>query len=280
MSTDLSVLMTCYRGDSAPHFREALESIRIQTLSPRELVLVVDGPVPAEIDGEIKRFCVQDLPFTVNVIRLAASRRLSGALNAGLPHCQGEWIARMDSDDISAPDRFEKQWAYLAAHPDIGLLAAWNAEFIGDPSKPFQFKTAPETHEEIMPLLRWRNIISHPTVIMKRQAVLDCGGYRTDTGLFEDHDLFLRLAKKGSRLACMQEALLFFRVSEQQRGRRGGFRYAMLGVRLKLRWAMTGVVPVSTAVLSSLALTLFALLPVSVKNVCYKMLRKPVAKTH
>lgn len=279
MNADLSVLMTCYRGDSPAHLREALESIRTQTLSPRELILVVDGPVPTAIEQEVESFRSLPLPFAMNVIRLPESRRLSGALNAGLPHCQAAWIARMDSDDISAPERFEKQWAYLAAHPEVGLLATWNAEFSEDPRHPLQFKTSPESHEEIMPLLRWRNIISHPTVIMSRQAVSDCGGYRTDTGLFEDHDLFLRLAKNGVRLACMQEPLLFFRISEKQRGRRGGIKYAFLGVRLKLRWAFTGVVPVSTAVLSSLGLTLFALLPVGLKNACYRILRKPVAKT-
>ena len=262
--------MSCYRGDNPAFLRLALDSIQNQSLRPRQLVLVVDGPIPRESDAEIERFVenAEDLP--VDVLRLPESRRLSGALNAGLPLCNFPWVARMDSDDICNFDRFKTQAGFLRDEPSVDLLASWHAEFFGSPENVLRYKYCAARHEGIARWLPWRNVVSHPTIVVRKSALEEIGGFRTDTGLFEDYDLFLRLLRAGKRFACLPKPLLRFRVSADHKKRRGGWGYAWLGIRLRLRWWREGLIGIGPALLGSIGLACFAVAPISAKEYLYR----------
>src|SRR5262249_55312711 len=155
----------------------------------------------------------------LTVVRLQRNNGLGPALNAGLRHCSEPYVARMDSDDISHPRRFAVQWNTLLRHPEVDLLGCWQADFDEDPGKPYQIKAVPERHDDIVRVLRWRNAISHPSVVFKRDTVAQIGGYRPIRYL-EDYDLFMRLVRAGARLHAVPEPLILVRVSQAQHARR------------------------------------------------------------
>ncbi len=103
-----SVLMSVYRNDSPEFFRQAIESVTVrQSLPPSEVVLVVDGPVPASLEREIRK-SVKDIP-NIRPVWLEKNGGLGNALRVGMENALHEIVARMDSDDIAVPDRFELQ---------------------------------------------------------------------------------------------------------------------------------------------------------------------------
>ena len=115
-NNSFTVLMSVYKNDNPVHFRIAVESVTInQTLPPNEVVIVVDGPVPDELASTIKTL-ENEIPY-IKVHWLSHNGGLGNALRIGVEIASNEIIVRMDSDDVSTPDRFEKQIRYMTEHP-------------------------------------------------------------------------------------------------------------------------------------------------------------------
>lgn len=134
---NFSVLMSVYGKDNPAYFKQALESVTInQTLRPTQAVIVLDGPVSEEIKTIITQVArnAADIEFTV--VEKEKNGGLAAALNSGLAACKYDWVARMDADDISVPNRFEKQIAYLSQHPNVQVLGGYIREFEGDYPPP------------------------------------------------------------------------------------------------------------------------------------------------
>ncbi len=157
-----SVLMTTYAGERAEFLEAALLSIIDQTLVAAQIVLVVDGPIDAAQHAVLDRGAEQATAAGSQFIQVdrAQCGGLAIALNHGLRHCSEPWIARMDSDDHAPPHRLAMQWEFLAAHPDIDVLAGYQMEFSAHPAQVDRVKTIPERHDDIARVLRWRNPIS------------------------------------------------------------------------------------------------------------------------
>ncbi len=200
-----SVLMTTYAGERAEFLEAALLSIIDQTLAAAQIVLVVDGPIDAAQHAVLDRGAEQATAAGSQFIQVdrAQCGGLAIALNHGLRHCSEPWIARMDSDDHAPPHRLAMQWEFLAAHPDIDVLAGYQMEFSAHPAQVDRVKTIPERHDDIARVLRWRNTISHPSVVMRSDAVRRVGGYH-EIGLLEDYDLMLRMLAAGARFHGLQ----------------------------------------------------------------------------
>jgi glycosyltransferase involved in cell wall biosynthesis len=190
------------------YLRPAVESILAQTFGDFELIAVDDGSkddsaaILREYGAKDQRVQVISRPNTGIV----------GALNDGLAAARGEFIARMDSDDISTPERFEKQVAFLREHPDHVLVGS--QVMLIDPSGatlcPKQ--DTEYTHEAIdAALLAGRWPLVHPTIMVRREAMERVGRYRAKYQWLEDLDLFLRLAEIG-RLASLNDVLLQYRL--------------------------------------------------------------------
>ena len=140
-----SVLMSVYKKEKAEYFEQAIESIQAQTLPTNDFVLICDGPLTLELDTVIKTKR-QEMGNVLTVIRLPENKGLGNALRIGLKHCKNELVARMDSDDICAPDRMEKQIAYLKEHPDVDVLGGNIEEFIGEQNNVVGIRDVPVEH--------------------------------------------------------------------------------------------------------------------------------------
>ena len=185
-----SVLLSLYHKESPLFLRQSLTSIFTQTLLPIEVVLVEDGPLTDELYAVIKEFTSQHPEL--KVISLPTNRGLGKALNEGLKHCSYDLVARMDTDDIAKPDRFEKQLAIFLEHPEIDVVGAWIDEFEGEVSNVLSMRKVPEQHENILRFAKGRCPVNHPVVMFRKSAVLKAGGYK-HFPLFEDYYLWVRM---------------------------------------------------------------------------------------
>ena len=121
--TKFSVLLSVYNKENPLFLKKSLDSVFSQTRKADEVVLVEDGPLTTELDAVIEQF-VKDEP-TLKLVVLKKNQGLGRALNAGMKECTYNYVARMDTDDVCYPNRFEKQMAYIDEHPGVDLLGAW-----------------------------------------------------------------------------------------------------------------------------------------------------------
>ncbi|WP_459189884.1 glycosyltransferase [Parabacteroides sp. APC149_11_2_Y6] len=234
-----SVLISVYVKDNPCFFRQSLDSILNQTLSPDEIILVKDGPLTKELDMVIDEYVNKYSIF--KVIPLLLNQGLGIALNQGLKYCSYDIVARMDSDDIAKSDRFEKQLRIFQKYPDIDVVGSWVDEFEVDISQVISVRKLPETHDEIVSFSKKRSPLNHPTVVFKKQAVIKAGGYKHFL-LFEDYYLWVRMIQNGSKFYNCQESLLYFRSSQEMFRRRGGIQYALNEVKLQIKFKEMGFI--------------------------------------
>jgi O104-antigen biosynthesis beta-1,3-galactosyltransferase len=223
----LTVLMSVHSKESPQFLRECLESLAQQTHACDELVIVEDGPLGPNLDDVIGDYRIRMPIVSVPIGRKVG---LDEALRHGLARCNGTWIARMDSDDICIPERFALQTAYLASHPEIDALGGAIAEFGRDVTDLYSLRRLPTSGDALARYAKWRSPINNVTVIFKRAAVLDAGGYVTCLG-FEDYHLWARMLLRGCRLHNLDDVLVYVRCGNGMVARRGGFAYARQEVR-------------------------------------------------
>jgi glycosyltransferase involved in cell wall biosynthesis len=263
--------MATYKSETASNLATSLASIEAQSMLPGQLVLVVDGPVGTDQEEAIATFIARGtIPTTL--VRLPRNRGLAEALNTGLTRCLGEFVMRMDSDDICKGDRIERQIAYAETHPDIDVIASWSEEFFED-GAPSQIKVTPTVHDGIVRALRWRNVIHHPTLLIRKKALTSVSGYRSDYGFLEDYDLFVRLVLSGARFHAIPKVLVRIRSSTAQRSRRGGFRYLMNDIRFRIECLRSGFLTFRQFVAVTLMYSVFRLASGTVRRRLYGLAR-------
>lgn len=216
-----SVLMSVYKNDSPAFLKLALESIyEKQTRKPDEIVVVFDGPITDELSDVLNNFQIgkENIVF---YYPQEINRGLGEALRIGSEKCTGDYIFRMDSDDISDPERFAKQVAYVEAHPEIDVLGTDIAEFqISEQEENKRVRVCPATHEDIVKMGKKRNPMNHVSACIKRTALQECGGYKTLL-LLEDYYLWLNMIAAGCKLANINESLVYVRVGNGFDSKRG-----------------------------------------------------------
>lgn len=212
-----SVLMSVYMRDNPAYVADAVESMLHQTMPPEEYVIVVDGLIPKELNRTISDYEKQKELFTI--IRLNENKGLGNALNVGLAHCRNELVARMDADDISLPQRCEKELKLFEECPELVICGCNINEFCGTPDNVKTSRVVPQSYEEIRKFMRRRQPFNHPTVIYKKSKVLGCGGYKTLTRK-EDFDLFSRMLSDGCLAKNIGEPLYLYRANEDNYARR------------------------------------------------------------
>ena len=240
--TKFSVSMCVYGKDDPRWFETAVESILHQTAKPAEVVLVVDGPVPPELDTVIKKY-EADILFTV--IRFEKNQGHGNARRASLAACTNELVALMDADDISAPDRFEKQLAAFDREPDVAIIGGDIAEFIGTPDNIVAYRRVPAKNEEIMQYMKKRCPFNQMTVMFKKSIYEQAGGY-LDWYCDEDYYLWLRMMQTGARFANIGEILVRVRVGKEMYQRRGGWEYFKSEAKLQSYMLQHRIISIST----------------------------------
>jgi len=215
---EFSLLMSTWAQDDPGQLREAYRSsVTDQTRPPAEVVLVQDGPVPEALAAVLTE--LERTPVPTTVVRLDRNVGLGPALEAGLAACRFEVVARMDADDISVPERFERQLPLIEAGADIVGSGLW--EFADSPERVVGRRTPPTSAAEIRRVIRFRDPFNHPTVVYRKSAVAAAGGY-PDLALLEDYLLFVRMVESGAVPANIADPLVHYRVDEGAYARRGG----------------------------------------------------------
>jgi glycosyltransferase involved in cell wall biosynthesis len=217
----LSVLMSVYAKESAAFLRDCLKSLAAQTQPADELVLVEDGPVGDELRQVIELFRDR---LTIRSVRLPSNEGLGEALRQGLAACRGEFIARMDADDICAPERFGRQLQFLEEHPEVEVVGSAIAEFDTDWMAPHSVRRLPACGEELLRMARMRTPLNHQTVMFRRDPVMAAGSYQSCHG-FEDYHLWARMLVAGARLHNLAEPMVYARCGNGMQERRGGWDY-------------------------------------------------------
>ena len=223
MDKNFSVLMSVYAKEKPEYLGESLDSLLCQTVRPTEIVIVKDGPLTEELDALIASY-VEKEPSLYTIVPLPENRGLGLALREGMLHLRYELVARMDSDDVCRPDRFEKQLAAFAADPALDVVGSYTSEFEDTPDKIVSHRTVPVDDAEIKRYQKRRDAFNHPSVMFKKSAVLKAGNYQ-HCPLMEDTLLWVHMIQAGAKCANIPEDLLYMRIGKGMYERRGGYAY-------------------------------------------------------
>lgn len=201
----ISVLMPVYNAER--YVGAAVESILAQSFSDFEFIIVDDGSKDGSL-AMLQKYADKD-----QRIRIVSrpNTGIVGALNDGLALCRADWVVRMDADDWSYPQRFERQLAFMKEHPDY-LAAGTDHELMDSDGDCIGVRHFPHTAEQIInTMLSGECCVLHPTVIMQRAILTKLGGYRHEYQWVEDYDLFLRIMEQGL-LINQPEPLIRYRM--------------------------------------------------------------------
>lgn len=237
---NFSVLMSLYSKEHPEYLRESLESVFHQTLIPDEVVLVEDGPLTPDLYSILNEYEKRYPQF--KRVPLAINGGLGKALNEGLRHCSYGLVARMDTDDVSKPDRFEKQLAVFEKYPQAEVVSSWIDEFEQNVDNIISTRRLPEFPFEIAKYAKKRCPVNHPVAMFKKESVLFAGGYR-HFPLFEDYYLWVRLLMNGAKFYNVQESLLLFRTSPDMYKRRGGLKHGITEIMFQNHIRKIGFIP-------------------------------------
>jgi len=203
--------MSVFNG--ARFLDEAIASVRAQSFADFEFLVLDDGSTDAS-RAIIERHAVADRRIRP-IFR--ENRGLVASLNQLLGEARAPLIARMDADDVCHPQRFERQIAFLAAHPDHAAVgsASQDIDEHGAPC-PAPDHPPPLTHEAVLAGIERRSPLCHPAVMARRETLLAAGGYHRAFRHCEDYDLWLRICSRGARIANLAEPLLRYRRTPAQ----------------------------------------------------------------
>jgi glycosyltransferase involved in cell wall biosynthesis len=270
---NFSVLMSVYFKENPKFFDLSLESNLVkQTLIPNEFVLVCDGTLTPELESVIEKY--QNLFPEIFKVYRKENGGLGKALKFGLPKCSYPLVARADSDDICAEDRFEKQVAFLTEHNDIGIISSYIDEFSEDWNKPDRVKTLPLMHDDLYQMAKFRNPLNHMSVMMRKDEIIKIGSYH-HVPYVEDYELWVRSMINGIKISNIGEVLVHARTGNGMVQRRGTKKYIKSWHTLNKEMIDAGMIGYFTYFRNMLAITAFVFMPVGLKEFVYKkILRK------
>ena len=214
-----SVLMSLYIKEKPEYLCLAVDSMRNQTVKPDEIVIVEDGPLTDALYAVLDEYGDK-----ITRVRNEKNLGLGLALNVGLKACRNELVARMDTDDISKPERCEAQLRYFEQHPETDIVGGDIAEFIGDEFYVVAKRVVPQRNEEIREYMKKRCALNHVSVMFKKAAVQDAGGYQ-DWFWNEDYYLWIRMWLNEAVFGNTGTVLVDVRTGEEMYQRRGGKKY-------------------------------------------------------
>ncbi|WP_161794782.1 glycosyltransferase [Desulfonatronum thioautotrophicum] len=230
--------MSVYDGDSPKAFDESLQSIKKQSLEASELILIENGLISKELQN-----CIDYYRKSINIftIKMPKNLGLSLALKKGMAACNQNFIARMDADDICAPDRFKTQHNFLSKNPDVDVVGSWITEFEDDPRKIINYRRLPLHHDKIATFSKTRCPFNHMTVMFRKKAVLAAGGYN-DYPIAQDYNLWVRMLVNGSHFANLPEYLVNVRCGKGSVARRSGFRRVKYDIKNQIDFLNLGFI--------------------------------------
>lgn len=215
-----SVITNIYHNDNPGYFQTSLDSIFNQTIKANEIILVIDGEIPEQLNDVV----ISNENKIDKIIRLEKNVGLGIARKIGVESCKYDYIAIMDSDDTSVLNRFELQKQSFLEDEEIDIIGGQIREFNTDTDKIVGYRIVPESHNEIIDYIKKRCPLNHMTVMFKKQSVLNAGNYM-DLHYNEDYYLWIRMFLKNSKFKNLNKILVDVRVNNNTYDRRGGRKY-------------------------------------------------------
>ncbi len=219
-----SVLSSIYHKEHPLHFNACMESIwDNQTLKPTEIVLIEDGPLTPELDQVIAHW-KDKLADVLKITKLEKNVGTGKAKNIGLQQCSNEIVCIVDTDDISVPERFEKQIKILSEDLDLVILGGQIIEFVDDISSPSGMRKVPLANSELHAYAKRQSPFNNMTIAYRKSKIIEVGGYQHHLWM-EDYNLFLRIIAKGYKIQNLEDILVYARIDNGMHARRKGLEY-------------------------------------------------------
>lgn len=264
-----SVLMSLYIKERPEYLKLAIQSMVDQTYKPDEIVIVKDGKITPDLQQVLDSFSSK-YPDLFNIVGYEENRGLGLALNYGLERCRNELVARMDTDDISKPERCEKQVKRFEDKPELSIVGAWVDEFKDTPDHVVSVRAVPEKTEDIYQFAKRRSAFNHPVVMYRKSKVLENGGY-SNLRRNQDVDLFGRMLFRGYKAENINKALLWFRSSDELATRRKSWVNTKSYIATIKRFWKMGYSSFADFLLVAVAQMIMFIIPTKLQNWVYKV---------
>ncbi|HIF9062223.1 TPA: glycosyltransferase [Photobacterium damselae] len=265
---NFSILLSIYNGEKAVYLNDCLQSIFKQTLMSSDIVIVHDGPLNKELYKVINSWKDK---LDIKEVILKENVGLGMALNEGLRHCKYDLVARVDTDDINLPNRFDIQYSYMINNQNVALCGSHISEFDDNPEVIISRRLVP-IGDELNKTIFQRNPFNHMTVMFRKSAVLDVGGYQ-HLRFMEDYFLWVRMYLKGYQLHNLDTVFVNARIGNGMLERRKGSEYYKSELTF-MNYLLKENIPNKPKVLGTfLVRSHLRLLPSSVLKKVYKIVR-------
>lgn len=210
--------MSVYIKENPVFLKESIESILNQTYKADQFILIKDGPLTTELDFLISQY-EQNYPDLFTIVNLDVNIGLGAALNIGIRKSRNELVARMDSDDISMPERCLEEVRQFERDNTLAIVGTYIDEFSSNRDIVISSRYVPVKHDDIVRFCKRRSPFNHPTVMYKKSAVIGCGGYPA-TKRAEDFMLFSEMLNSGCKAMNIPKKLLLYRTNQENFKRR------------------------------------------------------------
>ena len=234
ISSNFSILMAVYKNDDPVLFKHALDSVYLNTLQPKEFVIVADGPLNEDLLEAIEFFSHNQ---SLRIIQLPINAGLANALNVGLKTINTEYTIRADADDFNYPNRFQELIGKLEEGYD--LVGSYVRE-IDKFGNFLSFREVPETTDQIKKYIKRRNPFNHMSVGFRTKVVRESGGY-PNFHLREDYGLWATLISKGFLACNIKKFLVDASAGKEMFVRRGGVKSAYAEIDLQIHLVKKGL---------------------------------------
>lgn len=264
----VAVAMSVYIKDIPSQVKSSIESILNQTLKSVCLYIMIDGRVDEELQFLIDSYAYND---RIVIIKSLENRGLAFSLNHLIDFILSEnkfdYIARMDSDDISLPERISEQVEFLERRNDVDVVGGYCHEF--GASFALDVKTVPLEHEALVNYTLYKCPFIHPTVMFRKKVFLGGVRYPLDTCMSEDLALWFLLLQDGYKFANVGKVLLNYRINAGTLQRRSGIKKAISEVKIRLTYSHILKRNSLKIYVLILARGIFSLMPYPVKKIMY-----------
>ena len=268
-----STIISVYANDRFDWFKQAICSIINQTIPPQQIIIVKDGPVSKEINNYIMVIINSCNEIEFNIYETKTNVGRGNTLNPALNLSKYELVSILDSDDIARLDRFEQQLNYFNNNPDIDVLGGWIEEFEEKPMDIGKIRKVYSNHNDIIKSSRNYCPMNNVTVMYKKDAVLNIGGYEGGLGVQEDYILWIKMIKKGLNFANIEEVLVDVRVGNELQSRRGGINYIIEETKMQILFYKLQHISFSRMIINIVMRLIVRLMPQFIRKYIYLFIR-------
>lgn len=259
-----SVLMSLYYKEKPEYFRQCIESVLSQTVLPSQIVIVKDGPLNQGLEDVLGCY-ISKKPKLYTILPLEKNLGLGLALAKGILCCKYELVARVDTDDISRKDRFEKQLKMFSDNPNLDICGSHILEFEGNINKIISKRCVPIVHQDISEYQKRRSAFNHMTVMYKKSSVIKAGNYE-HCPLMEDDMLWIKMLLSGAIGANIDDYLVYARTGYAMIKRRGGLDYFLKYKKARKQIYQTNYISAYDYYISLFAQGIVSLLPKEIRK--------------